>query len=298
MSVSSTGRLRPAQPSSPKLMPPQGACDSHAHLFGPYDHFPLSIAPSYEPPLAPFEDYLAMLDTVGIFRGILVQPTGYQTDCRALVDATWRSRGRVKGIGVATADISDADLAHMDEFGVCGLRFIEVPDPSGKGRYRGSVGFEHLEKLAPRLHELGWMVQLWAPADEIVKASNMLAKLDIPIVLDHMGNVPALRGASDPAFDFLLGLLADGLIWIKLPICRISTDFPNYSDARPMFDALIKTNAERLIWGSDWPHVGLMEKTPDVGHLIDLFDLWLGDTDLRQKIFSTNAEILFGFTAA
>ena len=54
--------------------------DCHAHVFGPYDRFPLAPDRSYTPPEAPLEDYLAMLERLGMARGMLVHPSAYGED--------------------------------------------------------------------------------------------------------------------------------------------------------------------------------------------------------------------------
>ena len=68
----------PRVPSRPKIPLPAGACDTHAHVFGPAARFPYAADRSYTPPDAPLEKYLAMLDTLGFARGVLVQ--GSATD--------------------------------------------------------------------------------------------------------------------------------------------------------------------------------------------------------------------------
>jgi hypothetical protein len=51
--------------SGPSRPMPTGACDVHAHVFGPFDRYPLTAERRYTPPLSPYEDYIAMLDRVG-----------------------------------------------------------------------------------------------------------------------------------------------------------------------------------------------------------------------------------------
>lgn len=41
---------------------PRGSCHTHAHVFGPYDQFPLADPRPYTPAPAPKEQYFAMLD--------------------------------------------------------------------------------------------------------------------------------------------------------------------------------------------------------------------------------------------
>lgn len=280
----------------PRRPLPPGACDAHAHIFGPPQVFPPAGGGSYEPPLAPFEDYRAMLDVTGLVRGVLVQPAAYLSDHRAIVDAVQRSAGFLRGIGVTTSAISDTALADLVANGIIGLRFVEVADPVGGGRFRGSVGFDELEKLAPRMKALGMQAHVWADCERLVADAPMLAKLGIAFVADHMGRPATALGAEAPAFRKFLGLVEDGVFWVKLAACRTSNQFPDYPDTRPFHDALIRANADNLIWGSDWPHIRMGTATPDVGHLIDLFEDWTGADDaLRQKIFVKNPERLFGF---
>src|SRR4051812_28766977 len=141
-----TDPLRPTDvvpakmPHAPAAALPANACDTHSHVFGPYERFAFSTASSYPPPLAPFDTYLAMLDTIGAGRGVLVQPAPYGTDNTALADALVRGQGRIRGVAVLDANADDATLTALENSGVRALRFNEMPVPQTGKPYPGSVG--------------------------------------------------------------------------------------------------------------------------------------------------------------
>src|SRR5580700_12176624 len=115
--------LPPRHVSRPKLPPPRGACDTHAHVFGPAARFPYAADRSYTPPDAPLEKYLGMLDTIGFARGVLVQGSAHGRDNSAMLDALARCPDRLRGVAVADADISFDALRAWNRRGVRGLRF-------------------------------------------------------------------------------------------------------------------------------------------------------------------------------
>jgi 2-pyrone-4,6-dicarboxylate lactonase len=294
------GGLETASPPSVSVLAapvPPGACDAHAHVFGPFHRFPPSTHSVYALPEAPFEVYAATLVQLGMARGVLTQSAPYGTDPAALLDALRRGAGSLRGVAMAEAEAADATLAEMQAAGVRGLRFVEMRAPGG-ARYPGCVGVEALRALAPRMRELGWHAQLWASAAEHAALLPGLLGLGVPIVLDHMGCPDAARGTADPAFQALLGHLRDGRVWVKLTVCRVSRAKPDYPDARPLHDALVAANPDRLLWGSDWPYVRMGDPTPDAGRLLDLFQAWVGDAELARRILVDNPAALYGFTGS
>lgn len=288
--------LTPARGASRPSRPlPAGACDCHAHVFGPLDRFPLSAERSYDPPLAPFEAWTAMLDAAGLARGVLVHPSAYGSDHRPMLDALARAPDRLRGVAVVTPEVTDRELDAMHAAGVRAARFTE----SGGTQFAGNVGVEAFPALAPRLKERGWHAQVWIPCAPLVAVLPSMLATGVPVVADHMGRFDVAQGVDAPAFRALLAMLADGggegRLWVKLSVCRSTPAFPDYPDARPFHDALVAANPHRVVWASDWPHIRMGERTPDVGHLLDLFMAWLGDDALAARILSANPAALYGF---
>src|SRR3978361_79879 len=128
----------PRAPSRPKLPLPAGACDTHAHVFGPAARFPYAADRSYTPPDAPLEKYLAMLDAVGFARGVLVQGSAHGRDNSAMLDPLARQPDRLRGVAVADGEIAPATLREWHRLGVRALRFNHF-FRDGQLHYRGGI---------------------------------------------------------------------------------------------------------------------------------------------------------------
>jgi 2-pyrone-4,6-dicarboxylate lactonase len=275
--------------STPRRAVPAGACDTHTHVFGG-PAFPAGPSP-YALPNAPIETHAAMCATLGVTRAVLVQPTPYGRDPACLLDALARGKGRLRGVMIADGTIADTMLEAWHAAGVRALRFVEMRAPGGGGRYPGSIGVEALDALAPRLRALGWQAHLWASAAQCAEVLPGLARLGVPVVLDHLA-MPERH--DDPAFDAVLGHLQDGHVWVKATLCRVPRDGKGIEALRPLQDRLVARNPSRVLWGSDWPYVR-MEPAPDAGAMLDLFLDWLGDPGLARRILVENPAALFDF---
>ncbi len=282
--------MLPIIPSrAPRKPVPANACDAHAHVFGPYDQYPPAADRSYDSPELPAAAYLDMLDAIGFARGVLVTASAYGTDNRAMLHALRASPVRLRGVAVLDRRVPHAELAVMHAAGVRGARFGQVQG------FTGAVGLDELDQMAPTLRELGWHAQVWTPLGLLIPIADRLVAQGVPLVLDHMALPNVAKGISSRSFQALLRLLGSGKVWVKLTAYRLSQVFPGYEDVRPLHDALIATNPDQLIWGSDWPHVHMTRDMPDDGHLVDLFNEWVSDEGLRRKILVENPARLYGF---
>ena len=119
------------------------------------------------------------------------------------------------------------------------------------------VGLDVFETFRPVMRELGWVMQVWCDWRALPDLAGTLREIsaEMPVVIDHMLNIPAARGIDDPSFQTLLRLVGEGHVHAKLSApYRLSERFPDYPDARAFHDALVRANPERLLWGTDWPH--------------------------------------------
>ena len=295
---------RPCLPPLPTLAaaafrPPSGACDSHAHVFGPFVRHPLAVDRSYTPAEFDGAAFVAHLDQLGFTRGVLVTGSASGTDNGSVLEALRQYPDRLRGVVVPTSDTSDADLDRWHAAGVRAVR-ANLYRLDGQAVYRNGVGLEVLESLAPRIAARGWHAQIWVHAPDLPELTPRLRKLGVPLVIDHMGRMSTKRGVRDPGFQHLRALLAEGVAWTKISGAdRITEEGPPYHDVDPFATAVLAANPERVVWGSDWPHINYFEagRMPDDGALCNLLARWAPRADLLQRVLVDNPARLYGFPA-
>jgi predicted TIM-barrel fold metal-dependent hydrolase len=276
----------------PKIPSPAGACDTHFHIFGPVAKFPFAEKRSYTPDDAPLENLLKLLDTLGMARGVVVQAHPYGTDNTVVLDALKREPKRLRAAAIVKPDSGRDELKKMADAGVRALRFHHMPHGVGFS----PLGMQSFEKLAPLMADLGLHAQFMMDANALDDAMPYFKHWKLPIVLDHMGNVDAAKGPHQPGVQQMVRLLGEGRIWVKVSgSYRVSTQYPDYPDAKPIHEALVKANPDQVVWGSDWPHPRLERDMPEDGHLLDLFNAWTPDAGLRKKILVDNPQKLYRF---
>jgi predicted TIM-barrel fold metal-dependent hydrolase len=75
---------------------------------------------------------------------------------------------------------------------------------------------------------------------------------------------------------------------------------PDYADVAPLAKALIAANADRILWGTDWPHPdttgrGSSMLAIDDAWLFNQLAVWAPDAAVRKKILVENPARLYGF---
>jgi len=286
-----------ARYTDPTITLPDGACDSHAHVFGPYALYPLAAERSYTPPENDVSRFLAHLDRLGLARGVLVTASACGTDNRAVHDALRASPERLRGVVVVDAGVSESELDALSEAGVRGARF-NLFRRDGQAVYRNGVGLDDFKRLAPRLAARGWHAQVWVHAPDIPELQAELLAPKLDLVFDHMGRMSTARGVADTGFQALCRLLAEGRAWVKISGADRNTEYgPPYDDVAPFVKALLVANPERLVWGTDWPHINYMDARdmPDDGVLLGRLAVWLQDKALLHQVLVANPAALYGF---
>jgi 2-pyrone-4,6-dicarboxylate lactonase len=277
----------------PRLVLPTGATDCHAHICGPARLFPYSAERIYTPPDALLPDYRTLLSTLGVQRAVIVQPSVYGDDNRALVAALATDPEHLRGVAVIKPTVSDNDLQALHNAGVRGLRCNIVDLASAKG----ALPIDELRQLAKRIAPLKWHLELLMHVNEFPHLASDLGDLPVDLVFGHLGYVPTRHSTQDSGFQNLLALMREGKAWVKLtgPYRISQQSSPPYADVQPFADALLHANPARLLWGSDWPHVMVKGVMPNDADLCDLVSDWVPDEALREEIWVHNPAQLYGF---
>ncbi len=266
---------------------PAGAVDTHAHVIGASPAYPLVDDRNYTPPPASASAYLTMLHATGMSRGVLVQVSVHGTDNGLMQEVLRTNRQRLRGIAVAPLGLPDRAYRALAESGVVGLRLNNL--------FGGGIGLEAVESYGALCREMGWHLQFLIDTQTLTASAAKLARLPVPVVVDHMALFDIARGVGDGGFQTLVALVRDGA-WVKLSgAYRLTAEGPPYRDTIPYARALAEAAPERCVWGSDWPHVSHWGHMMNVGDLLDLLADWVPDEAARRRVLVDNPARLYGF---
>lgn len=284
----SSGPQRPTR--RPHFALPPGSTDCHAHLFGPVARYPYTPDRLYSPVESTAQDYIHMLDTLGLDRAVLVQGSAQGTDNQILLDAIAQYPGRLLGIAVVRTDISDAQLQALDRGGIRGIRMSNTLNPA--------VPLSMVDEFAARVQPLGWHLQLHlGRVEDLLGLRESIERSPVPILIDHMASATSQDNLDGAGVRTMLELVRQQPhVWVKIAAYyRRSQAGPPYADMEPLVHALLQACPDRLVWGSNWPHPVHKRAVPDDTDLLDVFGRWVTDPALRARILVDNPERLFGF---
>ncbi len=282
--------------AEPAFQSPPLACDAHFHVFGPAERYPYAGGLRYTPPVAELSDYLGLAELLGMKRFVFVQPSAYGRDNSCMFDAMRHMDPALRRAIVDVDEhISDAELVTMNELGVRGVRINVSPvHPYEEGLLEHML--PRIQRLDARCAELGWHLDFLLPGWLTHKMLPTLAQLKVDHSLAHMGMFLGAKGPQQDGFVQLLDLLENGpgKTWIKFTGTYRMATAPAFADALPMAQAILGVAADRVIWGSDYPHLSFADKVGSVA-LFNLLKDWAPDAETRQKILQDNPARLFGF---
>jgi predicted TIM-barrel fold metal-dependent hydrolase len=294
-----------AQPQTPlNFQIPQHACDCHTHIYGDPTKFPLSPERVYTPETALPEEMSALHKALHIERVVIVTPSVYGAANSATLYGI-KARGQnARGVAVIDRNTSDSDLESMRKAGIRGIRINAATggtnDPVVVGR--------RLEQLAGKVRRYDWHIQIYTNLAVISGIRKLVEVSPVQVVFDHFGGTQAELGPEQPGFSTLVELVRSGQAYVKISGAYLaSSQAPDYPDLAPIAQALISANADRILWGSDWPHPNSAprakrapaEVTPfrqvDDASLLNQLAVWEPDPAIRQKILVDNPARLYGF---
>jgi predicted TIM-barrel fold metal-dependent hydrolase len=298
-------RAAASQPATPVAFDvPAGACDCHTHMFGDPKQFPFAADRVYTPEPASIAEMRALHRALRMDRVVVVQPSVYGTDNTCTLDAVRQLGSRARAIAVIDDATSSAALDAMHQAGARGIRI----NLATSNQTSPAVAHRRLQRAIEQLKDRRWHIQIYTTLPVISAIADQVMASPIPIVFDHFGGAQASLGTGQPGFDALLGLVRSGKAYVKISgAYRSSSLRPEYADAAPLAKSLIAANAQRVLWGSDWPHPdsGRADgRTPadiapllqiDDGRLLNQLPVWAPDAALRKTILVDNPARLYGY---
>lgn len=274
-------------PTAPGFSVPPGACDCHLHVFGPVSH--LVEGRSYTPPDASLDTYQRMMQTLGLSRAVIVQPSVYGTDNRTTMAAVAQGGPEFRAVVVVNDNV---DLRVLEKLSAAGARGVRVNALFSRDAHRYD-----LKQLCRTLADANMHLQILTDVSAAPDLMDLVPDLPIPVVFDHFGHVPAQLGIENPGFQALLRLVSNGQAWVKLSAGYRMTECaaPPYHDTLPFAQNLIQANPEKLLWASDWPHPHIGKPMPNDGELLDALADAASDVNTRNQILVENPARLYGF---
>jgi predicted TIM-barrel fold metal-dependent hydrolase len=279
----------------PLFKSPLNACDSHFHVFGPAAQYPYGTDLRYAPPHAPLSEYLKLAKHLGLRRFVFVQPSAYARDNRCMLDAMQEvGVEHCRGIVDVHEDTDIQDLKSLDALGVRGVRINVSPIHPYEDGLAAKLQARVLT-LHEKCQDLKWHLDFLLPGWLTHEMMPVLKSLTIPFSMAHLGMNLAKDGVNAPGFKALLDLVNTGNrnAYVKFTGIYRMSKVDGYTDADPLAKALIKQSADRIIWGSDYPHLSFAEHSSVV--LFNLLDRWCDSDEQKQLILSQNPQRLFGF---
>lgn len=279
---------RPLEGPAPRVETPPGAIDCHMHLF----------LPGFEPrpggpgiaELATVADYHRVQARLGLERVVVTQSNAYQLDNGALLKALAHLGTSVaRGVAAVSPDTPAQSLQKWHALGVRGARIMNLPG--------GAVTHASMPAVERLIRPLGWHLMVQFNGQHLDDYLEGLQRIEVDYIIDHIGKFMPPVPADDRRVDDILRLLDRGNAWFK--ICggyeTSMTGGPRYEDVGAIVRRVIAHAPERMIWGSNWPHVGVpRERYPDDAEQLDVLLEWASPDD-RQRILVDNPAALYGF---
>lgn len=226
---------------------------------------------------------------LGLRRAVLVQPSYYRFDNGCLLDALASDPANLRGVAMIDPQGAVPNLDEWQRLGVRGLRIDLFRDQAlGRGpvEMRGA-----LSKLADLAMAREWSLDLYAPGALVATLVDHLAALPSRVSIAHMGYFHPCSEEAALFGRFVQQAAASPNLWVKLTGSYRLAPPAEQHRVDEMARTLVGALPERLLWGSDWPHV--LADPVDTGSLLARMAVWCSDAGVRSRILADNATRLY-----
>ena len=230
--------------------------DSHLHVWRAAESETTAVRTIVPPQTdVPIELARQTMAEHRVERAVLVQPVFRGEDNSYVAQCARDDPDKFAAVCVVDPRIPDAErrLAYWVNQGCRGLRLR--PRIPAETAIFGDPATYPLWGAAQRL---GVVVSLLASPEHVPMVGRLAERFpQVPIVIDHLGHPNTSSEAAMSGFRPLLDLARHSQIYLKLSgFHHFSRERFPYSDCWPLVRAAYdQFGPERLLWGSDFPHV-------------------------------------------
>jgi predicted TIM-barrel fold metal-dependent hydrolase len=192
----------------------------------------------------------------GVEKAVIVQPIHYLYDNRYVADCLARFPGRFAAVCLVNPKAPSApdqleELVRGQGFGGMRLHLSRQDDPSALAAPDQDPLWRRVEELNVCLIVLGGAAELRALEPIIDRFPN------VKVVLDHLGGPPVGEEPTHPLLGNVLRMARYPNVYVKVSNMNRMSKAPyphndTHEMVRRIYDAF---GPERLMWGTDFPHV-------------------------------------------
>ena len=283
----------------PRPAPPRGSCDCQFHIFDDPKKYPPKPDAMYQPLAgSTYADARGMLDAMGFSRGVIVHAMPYDTDHSLLIDTLESldeaGRRNTRATAIIKDNVTDATLERLDRAGVRGARF-------NIGRkYAEASPLASVKRSMERAREIGWHAKLHITGEDVLEFADFLTGIkNLTLVIDHVAHLHLAEGVDQPACRWIVDRLVNDENWWMMMSNgnRDSVMETGFDDAVPFGRTFLATAPDRMVWGSDWPHVRWRkQRMMNDAETVELMYRYAdNDAALIRKVLVDNPARLYGF---
>jgi 2-pyrone-4,6-dicarboxylate lactonase len=196
---------------------------------------------------------------------------------------------RYRAVALIRENTSPDEVKRLNAAGFCGARFS----------FMTHLGFTDLSKVRAAIalvRPYDWHIAIHVSGHGLVEMEEFIRNSEVPIVIDHMGRPDTREGPNGPTILAMRRLLDSGHVWVKLSGAdRLSRQRTPYTDAVPIARSIAAHAPERILWGSDWPHVNLDGPMTDDACLVDLIPKIVPSQAMQKRMLVDNPTEFFRF---
>ncbi len=264
--------------------------DPHLHVWQPMPQYPDQAATTLAPASAVLMQlFYQYMDEHGVDRAVLVQPVYPGEDNSYVADCATADPDRIAAVCVVDPRKQGAEdrLEYwVKERGCKGLRLRpRVPEEEA------SFGDPSTFPLWERAQSLGIAINVLGNCEHLKTVAQIAERFsDMDILIDHMAHPEPRDGVDAPLFEDLLALAKYPRVHVKV------SGQPYYSHSPYPYDDCVELvkrvydefGPQRMIWGSDFPHVLLQSGYRRARHLVERAFSFITE-DERALVMGENA---------